>query len=144
MFALLFIFFAFRFLSFILVFALLLCSLPIFWGFVFVVLCLSSCCPLSLPCLSLWVVVFSFFLSDYTQKERAQRFCSLRPLFVCYVCLDSCNVVEKLPRCVFGFFQFVRLVFPTNTTGVRRFARSYFNFLRHYIDITYNPSAFLK
>ena len=34
-------------------------------------------------CGSLGVVVVSFSLPDYTQKERAQRFCSLRPLFVC-------------------------------------------------------------
>ena len=33
---------------------------------------LSSACPLSLPSLSLWVVV-SFSLTDYTQKERALR-----------------------------------------------------------------------
>ena len=32
---------------------------------------------------SLWVFVFSFSLADYTQKERAQRFCSLRPLLSC-------------------------------------------------------------
>ena len=57
---------------------------------------------------------------------------------------NSCNVVEKLPRCVFGFFQFVRLVMPTNTTGVGRFARFHFDFVRHYINIANNPPAFLK
>ena len=55
-------------------------------------LCLSSgaclCCPrlVLLPALfvlvSLWVFVVSFSLADNTQKERAQRFCPLRPLFV--------------------------------------------------------------
>ena len=34
-------------------------------------------------CGSLGVVVVSFSLSDYTQKERAQRFCPLRPLLSC-------------------------------------------------------------
>ena len=49
--------------------------------FVLVVFWLSSC--LVLFVLVVFVVV-SFSLSDYTQKERTQRFCSLRPLFVCY------------------------------------------------------------
>ena len=67
---------------------------------------------------SLWVFVFSFSLTDYTQKERALRFCSLRPLFACCVCSDSRTIIEKLLRCVFGFFQFVRLILPTNTCRV--------------------------
>lgn len=53
--------------------------------------CLSSC-PLLVFTLFVgcsWVsfvwVVVSFSLTDYTQKERAQRFCSLRPLFVLWV-----------------------------------------------------------
>ena len=118
-------------------------SSPIFWGFVFVVLGLS-CLFVLFVLVSLWVFVFSFSLTDYMQKERAQRFCSLRPLFVCCECSNSCNVIEKLRCRCFGSFQFVRLVFPTNTTRVRRLARSYFYPFRHYVDITYNPSAFLK
>ena len=123
-------------------FVFLLLSLCLLSFYALCLLWLSSC--LVFAALSLWVFVFSFSLSDYTQKERAQRFCSLRPLFVCCVCSDSCTVVEKLLRCVFGFFQFVRFVLPTNTTGVRRFARSYFDFLRHNVDITNNRPAFLK
>ena len=45
--------------------------------------------PLFVLLFSLWVFVFSFSLTDYTRKERAQRFCSLRPLFVC------CGLVYK-------------------------------------------------
>ena len=55
---------------------------------------LSSGCPLSLPCLSLWVVV-SFSLTDYTQKERAQRFVP---------CVLSCPIV--------GCFIWLRLYTP--------------------------------
>ena len=58
--------------SFVLVFALLLCSLPIFWGFAFVVLGLS-CLLVLFVLVSLWVFVFSFSLSVYAQKERARR-----------------------------------------------------------------------
>ena len=54
---------------------------------------LSSACPLLvlLPSLfvlvSLWVFVFSFSLTDYTQKERARRVgaSSLRVLWACSV-----------------------------------------------------------
>ena len=98
---------------------------------------------LSFPALCLWLL-FLFPFRMNTQKERAQRFCPLRPLFVCCACLDSCIVVEKLPRCVFGFFQFVRFVLPCNAARIRRLARSNFDFLRHYVDIAYNSSAFLK
>ena len=81
--------FAFRFLSFASVFLLLsLCLLS------FYALCLSSgalsllfsACPLACLVCSCVVVgfVFSFSLSDYTQKERAQRFVP---------CVLSCPVV---------------------------------------------------
>ena len=43
---------------------------------------LSLACPFSCFCSLCLLVGFSFSLADYTQK-RAQRFCSLRPLFVC-------------------------------------------------------------
>ena len=70
---------------FALLFVLLLLCLP---PFMLVVLLCSGCPRLVLfPAFALFVCllvfVFSFSLSDYTQKERAQRFCSLRPLFVC-------------------------------------------------------------
>ena len=55
-------------------------------------------------------VVVSFSLSVYTQKKG--RAVLVRPLLSCCVCSDSCTVIEKLPRCVFGFFQFVRLILP--------------------------------
>ena len=71
-----------------------------------------------LSCLSGFVFVVSFSLADYAQKERAQSVCPLRPLLSCCVCSDSCAVIEKLLRCVFGFFQFVRLIMPTNTASI--------------------------
>lgn len=119
-----------------------LCSLPIFCGFTFVVLCWSSC----MPCLFLCACGFCVFLFPFGlyAKRKGAKVCPLRPRLSYCVCSDSCTVIEKLPRCVFGFFQFVRLIMPTNTTGVGRFTRFYFDFLRHYIDITYNPPAFLK
>ena len=110
------------------------------------VLCLVFC-PLVLSCLFLCPCGFCrCFLFPYGlyAKERAQRFCPLCPLLSCYVGLYSCVVIKKFRCRCFGFFQFVRLVLPTNTTGVGRLARSYFDFLRHYVDITYNRSAFLK
>ena len=66
--------------SFVLVFALLLCSLPIFWGFAFVVLCLSSL-PVLFVLVCLWVFVFSFSLAVYMQKKGRKVF--LRPLLSC-------------------------------------------------------------
>ena len=108
---------------------------------------LSFACPLVLSCLFLCPCGFCrCFLFPYGlyAKERAQRFCPLCPLLSCYVGLYSCVVIKKFRCRCFGFFQFVRLVLPTNTTGVGRLARSYFDFLRHYVDITYNRSAFLK
>ena len=44
-------------------------------------LVLLSCLVCS--CVLVAFVVVSFSLSDYAQKERAQRFCPLCPLFVC-------------------------------------------------------------
>lgn len=96
-----------------------------------------------LVCLLGWVVV-SFSLTDYETKEKAQRIdpCVLSCPVVGL--LYSCVVIEELRRRCFGFFQFIRFVLPTNTTRVRRLASSYLDFLRHYVDITYNRPAFLK
>ena len=99
------------------------------------VLCLSS--------LSLWVVVVSFSLSVYTQKERAHRV-GTSSLGVLFCRSNSCNVVKKLRCRCFGFFQFVRFILPTNTTGVGRLAGSHLNPFRHNVNITDNPPAFLK
>ena len=57
---------------------------------------------------------------------------------------NSCNVVKKLRCRCFGFFQFVRFILPTNTTGVGRLAGSHLNPFRHNVNITDNPPAFLK
>lgn len=59
---------------------------------------LSLACPLSLPCLSLWLVlgfpfvgvVVSFSLSDVCAKRKGAKCCSLRPLSV------FCSVVQIL------------------------------------------------
>ena len=127
-------------------------SHPFFIFFAYLLgICL--CCPrlVLLPALfvlvSLWVfvcVVVSFSLTDYMQKERAQRFCPC-VLSDCFIIrLNSCIVIEVfLCRC-FGFFQFARLIPPTNTSSIRRLARSHFDFLRHYVNIANNPPAFLK
>ena len=48
---------------------------------------LSSACPLSLPSLSLWVVVVSFSLADVCAKRKDAKCCSLRPLLSCCVLL---------------------------------------------------------
>ena len=101
-------------------------------------LLLSSCLVLSfLLCLCGF-----FFPIGCTDKKKGRNF--LRPLFVCCECSKSCTVVEKLRCRCFGFFQFVGLVCPTNAGRIRRLARSHFDFLRHYVDITYNCPAFLK
>ena len=55
---------------------------------------LSSACPLSLLSLSLWVVVVSFSLSVYTQKERALR----------VWCVLSCPVVVLWVYYMFSAF----------------------------------------
>ena len=65
--------FAFLFSPFVSVFTLLLCSLP-------ALLWLSSCLVLFVF-VSLWVFVFSFSLSDYTQKKG--RAVLVRPLLSC-------------------------------------------------------------
>lgn len=77
-------------------------------------------------------------------KRKGTKVLPLCPrLFYC-VCLDSCIVIEVfLCRC-FGFFQFARLILPTNASSIRRLARSYFYPFRHYVNITYNSPAFLK
>ena len=106
---------------------------------------LSSACPVCLFCLFLCLCGSLCFLFPFrTTRKKKGRTVLVRPLLPYCVCSDSCTVIEKLFRCVFGFFQFVRLVMPTNTGSIRRFARFHFDFVRHYIDITYNSSAFLK
>ena len=131
--------------------------MPLFYPFfIFFVLVLSfySCVCLLLCSLSFFALVvfvcslglsllFLFPFRTTRQKERALRVGASSLVLLC-VCSDSCTVIEKLPRCVFGFFQFVRLIMPANTGSIRRFARFHFDFLRHYVDITYNSSAFLK
>ena len=72
------------------VFAFVFLSFPLCLPFVFcsssgclvlvILLVLSICVVLVALC---GCVVVSFSLTDYTQKERAQRFCSLRPLLSC-------------------------------------------------------------
>ena len=113
------------------VFALLLCSLLLLSFALFV-------------SLLLFVGVLLFLFPFRYIRKKKGRAVLVRPLLSYCVCSDSCTVIEKLPRCIFGFFQFVRLIVPTNTTGVGWFARFHFDFLRHYVDITYNSSAFLK
>ena len=133
MFALLFVLVAsvFRFFS---VFILLLSFCPSLVWLPFVVPCLSSCFPCGSLC-------FLFPLRTIRKKGRKVF---LRPLLSCYLCLDSCIVIKEFRCRCFGFFQFVRLVIPTNAGSIGRLARSYFDFLRHYVDITYNRFAFLK
>ena len=68
------------------VFASVFLSFPLYLPYVFPLFVLwLSCFTLVVFCCSLswFIFVVSFSLTDYTQKERAQRFCSLRPLFVC-------------------------------------------------------------
>ena len=103
--------------------------------------CLSS---LACSCVLCGFCCCFFFPYGIYATRKGAKFCPLRPRFPCCGCLDSCIVIKEfLCRC-FGFFQFVRFVLPTNTTGVRRLARFYFDFLRHNIDITNNRPAFLK
>lgn len=72
-----------RFSSFVLVFALLLCSSPIFWGFTFVVLWLS-CLPV-LFVLGFFGLLFLFPFRMHGQKERAQ-FLASSLVLLCVVC----------------------------------------------------------
>ena len=112
-------------------------------GLCFVILFLSSL-PALFVLVSLWVFVFSFSLTDYTQKRKGAKVCPLRPRLSCCGCLDSCIVIEEFCCRCFGLFQLVRFVLPSNTARVGRLACSYFDFLRHYVNITNNCSAFLK
>ena len=95
-------------------------------------------------CGSLGVVVVSFSLSVYAQKERAQRFCPLCPLLFYCGCLDSYIVIKEFRCRCFGFFEFIRFVLPCNAARIGRLARSYFDFLRHNVNIANYCSAFLK
>ena len=114
--------------------------------FVLCVLLCSGCLSLSscIVFVALWVWLLFPFPLRTTRKKRGRKGFSLRPLFVCCECSNSCNVIKELRCRCFGFFQFVRLILPTNTGRIRRLACFHFDFLRHNIDITYNPSAFLK
>ena len=123
-------------------------SLSLFLSFcpclsVLALLCLSSCLPCLFSCPCGFCRCFLFPCGIYAKRKGA-RVCPLCPLLSRYVCLYSCVVIEKFCCRCFGFFQFARFVLPTNTTGVGWLARSYFDFLRHYVDITYNTSTFLK
>ena len=84
--------FRLSFSSFVLVFALLLCYLPIFWGFAFVVLCLSSC----IVFVGLWVCFFRFFLPCGLHAKRKGA--------KCFPCVLSCPAVG-----LFIGFEIVRL-----------------------------------
>ena len=96
------------------VFALLFTSSPLFFFLFAYLLGLCLCCPwlvllaawlliMVLSSLYLWVVVVSFSLTDYTQKERAQSvFAS--SLGVLFSRLNSCDVVKKLRCRCFGSF----------------------------------------
>ena len=127
---------------------LFLSSLPLFFFFAYLLgLCL--CCPLLvlLPALfvllCLWVLCFLFPFRTI-RKKKGRKVFSSRPLLSCYVCLDACIVIKEFRCRCFGFFQFIRFVLPTDAAGVRRLARSYFDFLGRYVNIANNRSAFLK
>ena len=103
-----------------------------------------------LPCLLFvlfsWLCGFCCFFFPYglyAKRKGAKVLPLVSSLCVLWV-LDSCAVIKEFRCRCFGLFQLVGLVFPTNTTGVRRLARSHFDFFRHYVDITYNCPAFLK
>ena len=61
---------------------------------------LSSACPVCLFCLFLCLCGSLCFLFPlrYMHKKKGRKVFSLRPLFVCCVCSNSCNVIEEL-RC---------------------------------------------
>ena len=108
--------------------------------------CLSFCLVFPfLLCVfvALWVwLLFPFPFR--TIRKKKGRSVLVRPLLSCCGCLDSCIVIKKFRCRCFGFFYFVRLVFPTNAARVGRLARSYFDFLGHNVNIANNRSAFLK
>ena len=126
-------------------FLLLLLCLP---PFMLVILLCSGCLSLfsCIVFVVFWVlVVSSFSLADYTQRKGAPCWCVLSSFVVgLFSCSDSCNVIEELRGRCFGSFEFVRLILPANIGCIGRLACFHFDFLRHYVDITYNSSAFLK
>ena len=138
----------------VLYFVLLLLCLPFFLSSLLLLLSLfllSSACPLG--CLasdlglvfSLCGLLLFLFPLRYIRKKKGRKvlfFASSHGVLLSRS--NSCNVVKKLRCRCFGFFQFVRFILPTNTTGVGRLARSYFYPLGHNIDITNNCSSFLK
>ena len=113
---------------------------------------LSSCsCPASLlgfcswSCpLSLCGLLFLFPFRTIRKKKGRKVLFLASSLGVLFSRSNSCNVVKKLRCRCFGFFQFVRFILPTNTTGVGRLAGSHLNPFRHNVNITDNPPAFLK
>ena len=139
MFALVFFFFALIFHSFALLLSSCFASCP----FTFFALVVFAC-PLVLSFLSCFVFVFSFSLADYTQKRKGAKVLPLVPSLVLLWVLNSCVVIKEFRCRCFGFFQFARLILPTNTSSIRRLARSYFDFIGHNVNIAYNRPAFLK
>ena len=86
-----------------------------------------------------------FFPYGCMRKKKGRKVLFLASsLGVLFSRSNSCNVVKKLRCRCFGFFQFVRFILPTNTTGVGRLAGSHLNPFRHDVNITDNPPAFLK
>ena len=132
-------------------------SLPLFYPFfIFFALLVSfcpslcsrcSCCLLLvlLPCL-VFPALFLCFLSPLRmyRNKKGRKVFPLRPLFVCCGFLYPCVVIKEFRCRYFRSFQLVRLVFPTDAAWVGWLARSYFDFLRHNVDITNYRSAFLK
>ena len=115
---------------------------PFFFFFAYLRgLCL--CC--SLLVLSLCGLLLFLFPLRYIRKKKGRKvlfFASSHGVLLSRS--NSCNVVKKLRCRCFGFFQFVRFILPTNTTGVGRLAGSHLNPFRHNVNITDNPPAFLK
>ena len=134
------------------------CFCPFVLSFSSLVL-LSSCSPALfrglLPCLAsaLGLVFLSwlcglflgccfFFPYGIYAKKGAPCWCVLSCPVVGL--LYSCVVIKEFRCRCFGLFKFIRFVLPSNTARVGRFARSYFDFLGHNVNITDNRSAFLK
>ena len=123
-------------------------SHPFFFFAYLLGLCL--CCPWLVLLSALFVLVplwglcFLFPFRTIRKKKGRKVLFFASSLGVLFSRSNSCNVVKKLRCRCFGFFQFVRFILPTNTTGVRRLAGSHLNPFRHNVNITDNPPAFLK
>ena len=130
-------------------FSLFSSSSPIFWGFAFVVIGLSSffALPLFMACSWFsfrWGCCFLFPYGCMRKKKGRKVLFFASSLGVLFSRSNSCNVVKKLRCRCFGFFQFVWFILPANTTGVGGLAGSHLNPFRHNVNITDNPPAFLK